>query len=551
MAVSLAAASFAACLAAFFWAFLAAFWAAFVSLALIEQVLFASEQPVLACSQQEALAGAFESTALRATGTNAIHPTVMARIRRFISGTIDSNPEALTRLFCRLALHDEGEGFHFCLSKPLDQLEVNRDHQEMIFRMKCFYGLLPTLFLVEISAGPVAAGDYFPPPDSAGGWRTASDATQVRRKAGMDLARLQAAWTFTQRCTQNGGLLVVRRGYLVFEKYFGRASRNVNPDMASTGKAYTSIACGIMLKEFHDRIPDGLGTKVFTAKYLPEAFEPTGKLDDPRREDITLGQLLCMSGGYNGEGGAPTAVVMGQAFPLKPVPGQNIRDLDQSSLRCAMWTNAGGGYSYSSPEPHIASMVLRRITGMDLADYIRMRLAEPMGWGEWGYCLRRGDFTMPHANGAGSIAVHATDALRFGYCLLHRGKWGRNQLVPADYVARCNLMSTYNPHCPFTLQFEQNSDGHVAGAPRDAFWKSGAGGFAIIVVPSLELVIYKMGGNDGQYEPTLTGLPQPEPDRSRDGWKPIPRTPFNEGSLGGDDGIRRALEMVCASVCEL
>ncbi len=42
--------------------------------------------------------------------------------------------------------------------------------------------------------------------------------------------------------------------------------------MASTGKAYTSIACGIMLNEFKDKIPEGLDTKVFTEKYLPEAF---------------------------------------------------------------------------------------------------------------------------------------------------------------------------------------------------------------------------------------------------------------------------------------
>jgi len=60
-------------------------------------------------------------------------------------------------------------------------------------------------------------------------------------------------------------------------------------------------------------------------------------------------------------------------------PGQNIRDLDASSLRCAMWTNAGGGYSYSSPEPHIASKVLRRVTGMELQDYVNERLAKPMG----------------------------------------------------------------------------------------------------------------------------------------------------------------------------
>ena len=167
-----------------------------------------------------------------------------------------------------------------------------------------------------------------------------------------------------------------------------------------------------MLKEFRDKIPDGLDTKVFKTNFLPEAFSPDGQLDDPRRAEVTLGQLLCMTGGYTGEGGAPTAVVMGRAFPLKAVPGQSIRDLDESSLHCAMWTNAGAGYSYSSPGPHIASMVLRRITGM----------------------------------------------------------------------------------------------------------------------------------------PALTGLPQPDQSHERDDWKPIPRTPFHEGSMGGDDGIRRVLEMVCAAV---
>jgi hypothetical protein len=85
----------------------------------------------------------------------------------------------------------------------------------------------------------------------------------------------------------------------------------------------------------------------------------------------------------------------------------------------------------------------------------------------------------------------------------------------------------------------------VLGAPRDAFFKSGAGGFGLLVVPSLDLVIYKLGGKTGQYEPALTGLPQPEfKDFSRDNWEPIPRSHFNEGSLGGDDGLRRVLELV-------
>jgi len=411
--------------------------------------------------------------------------------------------------------------------------------------MRCFLPLFTgAALLCVIAPQTSSAGDYFPPPDSQGGWRIARDVKEVRDLAGMDLSKLDQAYEVTQRSTQNGGLLVVRNGYLVYEKYFGRASRNANPDMASTGKAFTSIACGLMLQEFKDKIPEGLDTKVFTEKYLPEAFP----LNDPRKADITLGQLLCMSAGYWGEGGTPSGIVMGKPQPLKAVPGQNIRDLDQSSLQVPLWTNPGGGYSYSSPAPHIASIVLRHVTGMELQDYIGERFAKPQGWGPWGYCLHRGDYIMPHANGAGSTALHATDALRFAYCLLRKGRWEDQQLVPADYIEKCHTTSPYNPHTPFSLQFEHNADGHVAGAPRDAFFKSGAGGFCLYIVPSLDVVIYKLGGKDGQYDPALTGLPQPEQSHERDNWQPIPGTAFHEGSLGGNNGLWRVLEMVSAAV---
>ena len=400
--------------------------------------------------------------------------------------------------------------------------------------------LAPLIFAAVTAA---AADDYFPPPDAEGGWRAAKTAAEVRDLAGMDLAGLEPAYEVTQRSTQNGGLLVVHNGYLCFERYFGRASRNANPDMASTGKAFTSIACGIMLEEFRERFPDGLDTRVFTEHYLPEALP----LDDPRRADITLGQLLCMTAGYWGEGQTPTAIVMGKQQPLKPVPGQNIRDLDRSSLAVPLWCAPGEGYSYSSPSPHIASMVLRRVTGMELQDFIAERLGKPQGWGAWGYCLHRGDFLMPHANGAGSTALHATDALRFGYCLVKGGKWRDRQLVPRAYIEKCHTPLPCNRHCPFSLQFEHNADGHIAGAPKDAFFKSGAGGFCLYMVPSLDLVIYKLGGKDNQYDPALTGIPQPTPSTERDGWQPIPRTAFHEGSLGGES-LWRVLEMVCGAV---
>jgi hypothetical protein len=120
--------------------------------------------------------------------------------------------------------------------------------------------------------------------------------------------------------------------------------------------------------------------------------------------------------------------------------------------------------------------------------------------------------------------------------------------VPAEYVEMCGKLSPFNPHTPFTLQFETNADGHLVGAPRDAFWKSGAGGFALYVVPSLDMVLYKLGGNDRQYRPELTGLADDFPyDGSRDDWRPL-RGPFGDGSDGGDGGIRRVLEMVSAAV---
>ena len=384
------------------------------------------------------------------------------------------------------------------------------------------------------------AATYFPPPDAEGGWRTTKDAAEARALAGIDLARLEQAARAAERSNaDNGGLLVVSKGYLVLERYYGKAHRNANPDMASTGKAFTSIACGVMLQEFKAKLPDGLDTKVYTQEFLPEAFP----LRDPREAEIRLGHLLCMTSGHNGEGATPSAVVRGATQALKPAKGQDIRDIDGSSLRTPLWAGPGEGYSYSSPAPHIASMVLRRVTGKELPAYLDEKFAQPMGWGPWGYCLYRGEVTMAHANGAGSIALRATDTLRFGYCLAQGGRWQDRQLVPADYLKLCRQASPFNPHCPFSLQFEHNQAGQILGAPRDAFYKTGANGFCLYIVPSLDLVIYKLGGKDGQWNPDLTRLPQPADNFGTHTTPPVaPKNGAYENY-----SIPRILELVCGA----
>jgi CubicO group peptidase (beta-lactamase class C family) len=406
-----------------------------------------------------------------------------------------------------------------------------------------------SLCILVISSALVAqngAQEYFPPPDSAGGWRTLKDAAQIRKTAGIDPHKLDYAFEYASRTSQHGGLLVVRHGYLVYERYYGKGNREATPAMASVGKAYTSIACGIMLQEKHSLIPDGLATKVFTEKYLPEAFP----LNDPRKADIQLGQLLSMGSGMHGEGGNPGIVNFEPTVKLDPIPrpatplGQ-----DEAALQVPLWCNPGDGYSYSSQSPHVASIVLRHLVGMEMQQYIDQKLAKPMGWGTWGYALRQGEETLPHTPGGANTAIRATDAARFGYLILHQGRWGKQQLVPADYIAMCGKPSPYQKHAPFSLMFEVNADGHVAGAPRDTFFKSGAGGFGIVIVPSLDLVIYKMAGSEQQYNPALTGIPQNyQYDGSRDNWKPAAKSQFSDGPVGVDDGLRRVIEMVVAAV---
>ena len=407
-------------------------------------------------------------------------------------------------------------------------------------------------------AAHMATGEetYFPPPDAQGGWRTLEQPAEVRTRTGIDTTRLDSAFQYAQTTSQHGGVAVVRHGYLVYEKYFGRANREANPNMYSIGKMFTSVSCGIMLSEHADRFPEGLEQKVFTQRYLPQAFP----LDYPQMADIRLGHLLTMTSGLQDSrpatpgipatAGHLTGIVHGENVEIPYWTSPNpVTDQDGSTLHGKMWALPGEGYCYGM-DPHIASIVLRGVVGMELQEYIRVKLAQPMGWGRWGYATHHGGATMPHTPGAGGIALHSTDALRFGYLLLHQGKWKDKQLVPEAYVQLLSKPSPFNPHSPFSLQHEVNADGHVAGAPRDAFFKSGAGGFGLYVIPSLDMVVYKMSSLNGEtYDPAATGLPLTyTPDTSRDDWKPHPFNQFVDGPVEGDTGVRRTLEMVLAAV---
>lgn len=169
---------------------------------------------------------------------------------------------------------------------------------------------------------------YFPSPDDQDGWRMLDDAQEIRRVAGIDASGLDETFEFIQGSTKNGGLLVVRRGWLAYERYFGKGHREATPNLGSCGKSFTGIAVGMLMSERPDLFPEGLDQKVFTPAYFPpEAFP----LSDPARADIKLGQLLTFTGGIRGNN---PGYVHGEETTLDPVGPDGWQALvDAAALR--------------------------------------------------------------------------------------------------------------------------------------------------------------------------------------------------------------------------
>jgi CubicO group peptidase (beta-lactamase class C family) len=397
--------------------------------------------------------------------------------------------------------------------------------------------------------GQQKAATYFPPPDSLGGWRTLTDPDQIREIAGLDPTALDEAFNFARTTSANGGLLVVRHGYLVYEKYFGKGQREATPNLGSCGKSFTSIAVGILLNEREDLFPKGLDQEVYTPDFLPPVAFP---LPDVRMKDIRLGQLLAFSAGIRGNNPVYVNREQSTIDPIGPdgwpalvdeyalgVQEGQYKNLPFSTS--TLWCAPGGGYSYATASIHIASIMLRHVTGMELADFVKSRLATPLGWGQWGFGYN--NFTgVKHTPGGGGIALRSTDMLRFCYMLLHEGEWDGKQIVPAEYIRHASQESPYNPHYPYSLQFNVNTRGDFPDLPRDAYWKSGSGGHCLYVIPSLDLVIWKLGGRDGQYDGRDTGLPEPAPLPN-----PVPAIKDGKQHPTQEDYVR-TLELVLRAV---
>src|SRR2546426_11901651 len=160
------------------------------------------------------------------------------------------------------------------------------------------------LALTTVKFASAEASDYFPPPESLGGWRKLEKPEEVRALAGMDPDKLAGLgqWLLDSD-KRDFAAVVIRHGYIALEAERGNSARTDSRRVASVSKAI----CATVLAIASEQSQQGLTPRKM--KFDDPAFQfiPWAKpLSDPRKEKVTVKQLLNHTSGICPEAtGAP------------------------------------------------------------------------------------------------------------------------------------------------------------------------------------------------------------------------------------------------------
>src|SRR5262245_8273485 len=271
----------------------------------------------------------------------------------------------------------------------------------------------------------VALSDYFPPPESKGGWRSllpekgepdADARKKIADTAGVDWDKLALAWKHNAAVEGASGMLVIRKGYIVGEWYKDcDAKKTFN--IYSSSKAYTSTAFGILLADSEaGKLPGGkkltLDTKVCTAEWLPEALP----LPDERKADITLRHLLNMTSG------------LGAEQPEGKEPFESALGKTEKSPLAKLKGDPGKTFNYSNSGVAHMVLIFQHAAGKDLFPFLKERVLDPVGMEavSWVQVGGKGKIG-PFSQGYSGIFTTPREHARYLYLSLHRGNWNGKQ----------------------------------------------------------------------------------------------------------------------------
>jgi CubicO group peptidase (beta-lactamase class C family) len=341
------------------------------------------------------------------------------------------------------------------------------------------------------------AQPYFPPSESKGGWRTLTHVDEVRKIAGMDMETLSTAHTWNEQYPVASAVAIIRHGYLVGEWYANGARADTLFNLYSCTKSFTGTAYGLLFEDVRQgRLPASANVDLDSPAYL---YIPAGyPLTDPQKERITLRHLLSMSSGIPGES-------IG-IFGASAAPGINAFEaalgrfpLKSSQVSGPLWTSTlaaepGSKWDYSDPAFAHLGLAFNQITGQEMSQFLRARLFGPIGIenASWEILGLDDGRIGPHVMPMGGLHLTARDMARFGYLMLRGGAWEGQQLVAPWWIELATRNSQpMNPH--YGLTWWLNSAGLWPDAPRDAFAAMGFNTNLCCVIPSLDMVVVRLG----------------------------------------------------------
>jgi CubicO group peptidase (beta-lactamase class C family) len=332
------------------------------------------------------------------------------------------------------------------------------------------------------AAAPVQR-DYWP----TAGWRTAPPA-----EAGMDPKALTVLDTNVAYHPQLRSLLVVRHGYLVYERYWN-GDAGTGQEAFSVTKSFTAALVGIALRDHHLKSLNQTVGELLAAHLPPRA--------DPRLAKVTVQQLLTMTSGLAGD--TPPDGNPDLTYRL-----YDSRDWVRHILERKLVSKPGTTFAYSNASSHLLSAIVADTTGQTTLEFAHAKLFSPLGiHAEHAFQPVGVAFPTPaeerayeqakvawvtdpqgYHSGFAGLKLPARDLAKLGYLYLNGGRWDGVQVVPAGYVRASTQRQSHPPaghrFDGYGYQWWVTSEhGHPS------FVAVGYGGQFIQVIPDLDLVV--------------------------------------------------------------
>jgi CubicO group peptidase (beta-lactamase class C family) len=166
------------------------------------------------------------------------------------------------------------------------------------------------------------------------------------------------------------------------------------------------------------------------------------------------------------------------------------KDMTRSQLLKPELFKPNTHWNYSSGTTNLLSGILRKQfnTHQEYLDFWYSALIDKIGMHSM---LIETDMA---GNYIGSSYAWATtrDWSKLGLLYLHKGNWNGKQLFDSSW-AKYVSTPTNTSHGRYGAQFWLNASGHFPDVPRDMYYCNGFQGQMVAIIPSMDLVIVRMG----------------------------------------------------------